>query len=159
MSRTSSSAPQEWSGDKLNRPDMMQAFTDQLRRHLSESVAYVAYMRRDAEAMWKANPPEGYGSFEAWWRHLRVAGPFEAIQGHLEEAAKLTFKLEARYRRNRHEIPAARQEAAEAKQQAAALPRAGVPPERPAVRASQPRAAPVQQDDDFMGLIRRGKSA
>lgn len=156
---TRAASESEWSGDKLDRVDMMQAFTAQLRRHLSESVTYVAYMRRDAEAMWKANPPEGYGSFEAWWRHLRVAGPFAEIQKHLEEAAKLTFKLEARYRRNRHEIPASRQEAAEAKREAAALPRAGVPPERTAVQARQPRTAHAQDDDDFMGMIQRGRSA
>ncbi|MFB4275699.1 hypothetical protein ACBJ59_10440 [Nonomuraea sp. MTCD27] len=153
-----SSFDQRWSGDRLNQPLAVQAFTDQLRRHLSESAMWVARIRRDAEAMWKENPPDGYSSFEAWWRHGRVTSPFAEIQEHLEEAARLTFRLEARYRKHRHEIPEKRQAVAEARQQQAALPHAGVPPERTAVQQRKPPAA-KRQDDDFWGSIQRGKSA
>ncbi|RJL20194.1 hypothetical protein D5H75_39800 [Bailinhaonella thermotolerans] len=106
----------------LDRPEMVAAWTAQLRRVLSEQAEYVAKIRRDAEAMWRANPPEGYTSFEAWWRHKWVSAPFGEIQEHLERAAELTFRAEARYRRGRHEIPAARQQAKQARQ-APALPR------------------------------------
>lgn len=145
----------QWSGDMLDQPEMVEAFATQLRRVLAEQAEFVARIRRDAEAMWRANPPQGYGSFEAWWRHRWVAGPFADIQDHIEAAAKLTFHLEARYRRGRHEIPAARLAAAQAKQQAA-LTRGVSPAGRPAPRA-EPRApapAPAPQDTDFMGLIR-----
>lgn len=98
----------QWSGEMLDRPEMVQAFAAQLRRMLSENAAFVQAIRRDAEAMWDANPPEGYSSFERWWRAKWVKSPMGEIQEHLEEAAKLTFKLEARYRKGRHEIPAAR---------------------------------------------------
>lgn len=98
----------QWSGEMLDRPEMVQAFAAQLRRMLSENAAFVQAIRRDAEAMWDANPPEGYSSFERWWRAKWVKSPMGEIQEHLEDAAKLTFKLEARYRKGRHEIPAAR---------------------------------------------------
>ncbi|WP_214415637.1 hypothetical protein [Sphaerisporangium fuscum] len=152
-----SSTP-EWSGDMLDRPEMVEAFAAQLRRVLSDQADFVARIRRDAEAMWKANPPDGYGSFEAWWRHRWVRSPFAEIQEHLEKAATLTFRLEARYRRSRHEIPARREAAAQAKQ-APALPRGG-PAARPApARATrQPDQAPPLEGD-FLDLIRRGRSA
>lgn len=98
-------AHHEWSGEMLDRPEMVSAFAGQLRRTISEYAEFVARIRRDAEAMWQANPPEGYGSFEAWWRQRWVSHPMRAIQKHLEAAAKETFALEARYRRGRHEIP------------------------------------------------------
>lgn len=147
-----------WSGDRLNRPEMVEAFTDQLRRVLSDQAAWVHRIRREAEAMWKANPPDGYSSFEAWWRHHKVTAPFAKIQEHLEEAARQTFELEARYRRNRHEIPTARQAAAEAKEHAA-LPRGenaagGPPPPQQQGRAAA-RAEP-EQDASFMDMIQRG---
>ncbi|GIH91913.1 hypothetical protein ACFFMN_34100 [Planobispora siamensis] len=141
-----------WSGDMLDDPAMMEAFATQLRRRLAEQANYVAHIRRDAEAMWKENPPEGYGSFEAWWRHRWLSGPFGEIQAHLEEAAKLTFRLEARYRRGRHEIPARRQAAAEARQ-ARALP-AGL---SAAARDAQPAPARAQAgppEKPFLEMLR-----
>ena len=157
----------QWSGDMLDHPEMVEAFATQLRRVLAEQAEFVARIRRDAEAMWRANPPQGYGSFEAWWRHRWVAGPFADIQDHIEAAAKLTFHLEARYRRGRHEIPAARQAAAQAKQQAqqqaqqAALTRGANTAAGPAPRSAEPRApAPPQGGGDFMDLVqRRDRSA
>ena len=155
-----------WSGDMLDRPEMVDAFATQLRRVLADQADYVARIRREAVSMWAANPPEGYGSFEAWWRHRWVTTPFAAIQEHLEEAAKLTFALEARYRKGRHEIPAARQAAAEAKQ-AQALPRGAdpKPPTSPrqaeseARRAALSSSAPPEAGEAFMDMIRRGRSA
>lgn len=153
----------QWSGDMLDHPEMVEAFATQLRRVLAEQAEFVARIRRDAEAMWRANPPQGYGSFEAWWRHRWVAGPFADIQDHIEAAAKLTFHLEARYRRGRHEIPAARLAAAQAKQQAqqAALTRGASPAGRPAPRAEPRAPAPAPQGGgDFMDLVqRRDRSA
>lgn len=140
----------EWSGEMLDRPEMVAAFASQLRRVLSDQGDWVARIRRDAEAMWKANPPAEYGSFEAWWRHRWVTGPFGEIQDHLEKAATLTFRLEARYRRGRHEIPAARQAAREARQ-TTALPAA-------ASRQAQPRQVQPRRPEDapgpFLDLIR-----
>jgi hypothetical protein len=145
----------------LDRPEMVEAFAAQLRRVLSDQADFVARIRRDAEAMWKANPPDGYSSFEAWWRHRWVTGPFAEIQDHLEEAAKLTFQLAARHRKQRHEIPAARQAAVQAKQEAATLSRGG-----PARRlgGGQPYPPPKRREeppaggDSFMDMI-RGRSA
>lgn len=153
-----SSGP-EWSGDMLDRPEMVEAFASQLRRAVSEYADYVARIRRDAEAMWKANPPAEYGSFEAWWRHHKVAAPFAKLQEHLEEAAKLTFQLSAQHRRQRHEIPQARQAAVQAKQEAAALGR-GASPRRPGGGQPYPAPEPRQEPDDpsFMDMI-RGRSA
>ncbi|MEV7011945.1 hypothetical protein [Streptosporangium sp. NPDC051022] len=157
---TPSSGPQ-WSGDMLDRPEMVKAFADQLRRSLSEQAAWLDRIRRDAEAMWEANPPQGYGSFEAWWRHRWVTGPFGEIQAHLEKAAALTFALEARYRRGRHEIPATRQATAQARQQQALTRGTTNTASRPAPpRAAEPRApAAPQSGGDFMDLIRRDRSA
>ncbi|WP_329405020.1 hypothetical protein [Streptomyces melanogenes] len=157
MSRTPSGP--EWSGDMLSKPEMVEAFSTQLRGVLKSQAAFVAEVRQEAEAMWKANRPEGYSTFEAWWRHRWVVGPFREIQEHLEEAAKLTFDLEARYRRGRHEIPAARQAAALEKKQAKESPQvtAGgktVPPkpvEAPTAGAGAPR--------DFLELVNRERSA
>lgn len=145
----------EWSGEMLDRPEMMAAFAAQLRRSLSDQAERLARIRRDAEAMWKANPPEGYGSFETWWRHRWLTGPFGEIQDHIEKAATLTFALEARYRRGRHEIPAARQAAAQAKQQGLALARDTDTARRPTAqpRPVEPRA-PAPQSKDFMDLVR-----
>ncbi|MET8145681.1 hypothetical protein ABZU32_35720 [Sphaerisporangium sp. NPDC005288] len=158
MSTNASSGP-EWSGDMLDRPEMVEAFATQLRRLLSEQAEYVARIRRDAEAMWRANPPEGYGSFEAWWAHRRVASPFAEIQQHIEKAARLTFALEARYRRRRHEIPAARQAAAQARQ-APALPRGQAAAGRPGQpRPRRSRPAPAAAEDGFMDMIRRDRPA
>ncbi|MGJ6967890.1 hypothetical protein ACSDR0_38875 [Streptosporangium sp. G11] len=155
MSRTSSGP--EWSGDMLDRPEMMEAFASQLRRALSDQAEFVAKIRRDAEAMWKANPPEGYNTFETWWRHRWVTGPFGEIQELLEKAATRTFQLEARYRRGRHEIPAARQAAAQAKQAPELAPGTGF-----AAHADQARSArsrPVSSDGNFMDMVRRERSA
>lgn len=144
----------EWSGDKLNRPEAMAVFTAQMRRSLSEQAEFVARVRRDAEAMWKANPPEAYSSFEAWWRHKWMSGPFAEIQEHLEKAAALTFALEARYRRGRHEIPARRT--------AAQAPPLELP--RPAERTNRPNgvrpSARPAADESFLDLIqKKGRSA
>lgn len=150
MSTASSSGP-EWSGELLNSPEMMAAFSSQLRRALSEHAEWLARIRRDAEAMWQANPPAEYGTFEAWWRHKWVTSPFAKIQEHLEEAAKLTFALEARYRRARHEIPAARQAAAQARQTPALTRSAGVSAGR--TRPVEAQAADGQPREDFLTLI------
>jgi hypothetical protein len=155
MSRTSSGP--EWAGDMLDRPEMMAAFTGQLRRSLSDQAEWLARIRRDAEAMWKANPPPEYGSFEAWWRHRWVTGPFGEIQELLEKASTLTFQLEARYRRGHHEIPAARQAAAQAKQ-APELARSAPAAHGDQSRAGAPRAA-TSPDGSFMDMIRGERSA
>jgi hypothetical protein len=143
----------QWTGDMLDRPEMVEAFSGQLRASLAEYVDYVARIRRDAEAMWAANPPEGYGTFEAWWRHHRVTGPFAKLQEHLEEAVKLTFQLAAQHRKQRHELPAARK----AKQEAAALAREAAP--RRPIGGGQPyptpKTRPASRDGgDFLELIR-----
>ena len=149
----------------LNRPEIVEAFSTQLRRQLSTYAEFVAAIRRDAEAMWRANPPEGYGSFEAWWRHRWVASPWAEIQEHLEAAAKLTFKAEARYRRGRHEIPAARQAAAAAKAQPALGAASRRAPAGPPPRSfgKDTSAGSAQQGGDFMDLVngqrRSGRSA
>lgn len=98
----------EWQGELLDRPEMVSAFAQQLRTLLREYAEFVRRIRTDAEAMWKANPPEGYSSFEAWWRHLWLCNPLRSIQHHLEAAAKETFALESRYQKVRHDIPAKR---------------------------------------------------
>ncbi|MEU1731370.1 hypothetical protein [Streptosporangium sp. NPDC020145] len=155
----------EWRGEMLATPEMMEAFARQLRKSLADQAEWLARIRRDAEAMWAANPPKGYGSFEAWWRQKWVAGPFGKIQEHIEAAGALTFALEARYRQGRHEIPAARQAAAEAKQaQQQALTRGAAPAARQPAPRAEPRApAPASspsEPTDFMGLIqRRDRSA
>ncbi|MFF5265333.1 hypothetical protein ACFY4C_41165 [Actinomadura viridis] len=151
------SAPRQWSGEMLTEPEMVEAFSTQLRRVLSSHADYVARIRRDAEAMWDANPPEGYSSFESWWRARWVKGPLADIQEHLEAAAKLTFRLEARYRKGRHEIPAARQ----AKREQAAL---RAPEQAPALgsgefgrREPRPAGRPREQArpaGDFLDLVR-----
>ncbi|WP_328565278.1 hypothetical protein [Streptomyces coelicoflavus] len=158
MSRTSSGP--EWSGDMLTKPEMVEAFATQLRGVLKTQAAFVEDVRTEAEAMWKANRPDGYSSFEAWWRHRWVVGPFREIQEHLEEAAKLTFDLEARYRKGRHEIPAAKQAAALEKKrakQAPAVPAGpGAVPPKP---VEPPTAAPADGPRDFLGLVHRENSA
>lgn len=154
-----SSAQPEWSGDRLDSPEMMKAFTGQLRQVLSDQAAWLDRIQRDAVAMWVENPPPEYGPMEARRRHRSLVAAFAKIQKDLEAAAKGTFRLEARYRRNRHEVPAARRAALEERQQAAALPRNGVPPQRPAMQGRTQRAQPVRDDEDFMGLIQRGRSA
>ncbi|MEU8347702.1 hypothetical protein ACFY2Y_16595 [Janibacter hoylei] len=146
------SSPQ-WSGDMLDRPEMVEAFTAQLRKLLGSHADYVARIRRDAEAMWDANPPAGYSTFEAWWRARWVKGPLAEIQEHLEKAAALTFKLEARYRRGRHEIPAARQAAKQPKAPELGSGRFG---DRTRSAGTRP-AAPAAPDEggDFMDLVQR----
>src|ERR1043165_9813567 len=109
MSRTSSGP--EWSGDMLSKPEMVEAFATQLRGVLKSQAQFVADVREEAEAMWKANRPEGYGTFEAWWRHRWVVGPFRETREHRGGAPKLTFAVEPRSRRGRQETPAARQSA------------------------------------------------
>ncbi|MEU0002432.1 hypothetical protein ABZ069_36590 [Streptomyces microflavus] len=159
MSRTSSGP--EWSGDMLSKPEMVEAFATQLRGVLKSQAQFVADVRQEAEAMWKANRPEGYGSFEAWWRHRWVVGPFREIQEHLEEASKLTFDLEARYRKGRHEIPAARQSAAlEKKQAKAGQVTAGAPgaiPPKPV--GPPPVPATAGAADGFLSLVSKERSA
>lgn len=105
----------QWSGEMLDRPEMVEAFSAQLRGAIAEYAEFVQRIRRDAEAMWDADRPEGYSTFESWFRARWVKGPLRDIQEHLEEAAKATFRLEARYRKGRHEFPAARAAAREKK--------------------------------------------
>jgi hypothetical protein len=85
-----------------------------------------------------------------------VTGPFAEIQDHIEKAATLTFALEARYRRGRHEIPAARQAAAQAKQEAASLARGPAP--RRLNGGGQPYPKPRQaapaDGGSFMDMVR-----
>ncbi|MGP4030215.1 hypothetical protein [Actinomadura sp. 3N407] len=171
-------APQ-WSGEMLDRPEMVEAFSTQLRRVLASHVDYVARIRRDAEAMWDANPPEGYSTFEAWWRARWVKGPLAEIQEHLEAAAALTFKLEARYRKGRHEIPTARQTARQAKGKApeldpgpgpgsgrfgdrtrsAATGAAAPAPAQPQTQAQSQAQSQAQGGGGFMDMVREGRSA
>ncbi|MFC8223928.1 hypothetical protein ACFUTY_37890 [Streptomyces sp. NPDC057362] len=157
MSRTTSGP--EWSGDMLTQPEMVEAFATQLRGVLKSQGQFVAEVREEAEAMWKANRPDGYSSFEAWWRHRWVVGPFREIQEHLEAAAKLTFDLEARYRKGRHEIPAARQAAALEKKQAKESPQVtagtGTVPPKPV----EPPTAGAGGGRDFLDLVSRERSA
>ncbi|MFG3223070.1 hypothetical protein [Streptomyces sp. NPDC048185] len=157
MSRTSSGP--EWSGDMLTKPEMVEAFATQLRGVLKHQAAFVEDVRQEAEAMWKANRPEGYSSFEAWWRHRWVVGPFREIQEHLEAAAAKTFELEARYRKGRHEIPAARQAAALEKKNAKQAPAvgagAGAVPPKPV--SPPPTSAPA--GGPFLDLVHREHSA
>lgn len=156
----------EWSGEMLDRPEMVAAFSGQLRRVISEYAEYVSRIRRDAEAMWRANPPEGYSSFEAWWRHRWACHPLRSIQRHLEAAAKETFALEARYRRARHEIPERRA------QQRAGRPAIGRGPAPRQVRPGRgeppplPRSKPRSGEVSFLDLVqgegqerRKGRSA
>ncbi|GAA3172279.1 hypothetical protein [Nonomuraea roseoviolacea] len=156
MSNTSSRPG--WSGDMLDRPEMVEAWAGQLRASLAEYVDYVTRIRRDAEAMWKANPPAEFGSFEAWWRHHKVAGPFARLQEHLEEAVKLTFEVAAQHRRQRHEVPAARQAAAQAKQQVA-LGRGADTGRSPQPRPAEARAPAASQDSTFLDFLRGERSA
>ncbi|NAS27467.1 hypothetical protein GT755_38100 [Herbidospora sp. NEAU-GS84] len=157
----------EWTGDKLDSPERVSAFATQLRRVLSDQADWVASIRREAEAMWKNNPPEEFSTFEAWWRHRWVTSPFGEIQEHLEEAAKLTFALEARYRRGRHEIPARRQAAAEARQAARSgrmAPQLGRDSQSPGRAGHQPaRPGPARSPQDapvnFMDLIRNDQNS
>ncbi|MFF7954175.1 hypothetical protein [Streptomyces griseorubiginosus] len=157
MSRTSSGP--EWSGDMLTKPEMVEAFATQLRGVLKHQAAFVEDVRQEAEAMWKANRPEGYSSFEAWWRHRWVVGPFREIQEHLEAAAAKTFELEARYRKGRHEIPAARQAAAlekkNAKQAPAVSAGSGAVPPKPV----SPPSASAPAGGPFLDLVHREHSA
>ncbi|MFZ3475457.1 hypothetical protein ACODT4_41430 [Streptomyces sp. 2.9] len=157
MSRTPTGP--EWSGDKLTKPEMVEAFATQLRGVLKAQASFVAEIRGEAEAMWKANRPEGYSSFEAWWRHRWVVGPFREIQDHLEASARLTFELEARYRKGRHEIPEARVAAALEKKQQKAAPqvaagKTAVPPKPVA-----PPTAGAGGSRDFLELVNRERSA
>lgn len=148
----------QWSGEMLDEPELVAAFAAQLRGVLASHADYVARIRRDAEAMWDANPPAGYSTFESWWRSRWVKGPLAKIQEHLDEASKLTFKLEARYRRGRHEIPAARQ-AAKAKNTQVEQPMLGSG--QYGRRTPAPASAPAEtQGHDFMDLIQgRERSA
>jgi hypothetical protein len=156
------SVPPQWSGDMLNRPEIVAAFSAQLRRQLAGYAEFVAGIRRDAEAMWAANPPEGYSTFEAWWRARWVRGPLRDIQDHLEQAAAATHALEARYRRGRHELPAARQAAAAAKNQPAlgqASRRTQTGPAQAPPRSFGKGEGGEQGGGDFMNLVKGGRSA
>lgn len=157
MSRTP--AGPEWSGDMLSKPEAVDAFATQLRGILKSQAAFVAEIREEAEAMWKANPPQGYRSFEAWWRHRWVVGPFREIQEHLEDAAKLTFDLEARYRQGRHELPEARRAAALEKKQAKQAPQVTAPPQAPPKPVTPPTAGTAGGTRDFLELVNRERSA
>ncbi|MFH8582538.1 hypothetical protein [Streptomyces zaomyceticus] len=158
MSRTSSGP--EWSGDMLTKPEMVEAFSTQLRGVLKSQAQFVADVRQEAEAMWKANRPDGYSSFEAWWRHRWVVGPFREIQDHLEEAAKLTFELEARYRKGRHELPAARQAAALAKKDAKQVTAgSGAVPPKPVAPPTPGYTGGAGGTRDFLGLVHEERSA
>lgn len=163
MSPMSASVPPQWSGDMLNRPEVVAAFAAQLRKSIGSYAEFVAAVRRDAEAMWAANPPEGYSSFEGWWRARWVRGPLRDIQEHLEKAAAATHALEARYRRGRHEIPAARQAAAAAKNQPA-LGQASRrmqdgPGQAPPRSFGKGEGGAEQGGGDFMNLVKGERSA
>lgn len=142
-----------WTGDMLDDPVRVAAFSGQLRQTVNYYAEWVAGIRRDAEAMWRANPPEGYGSFERWYRERWVRGPLREIQEHLEAAAAATHALEARHRRGRHEIPERRLQDKAAKQARKQLPAATArrTPARPAARAPLPAERPPV---DFMDAIK-----
>src|SRR5919108_3712760 len=153
-----SDAPNEWSGDMLDDPQLVAAFAAQLRFLLRGNADWLAGIRRDAEAMWDANPPEGYGKFEAWWRRRWVKTPMAEIQEHLDKAAALTFALEARHRKGRHELPARKAERKAAKRQA--LPGESPGPAlgsggygRRTASTSRPQAR-QGEPADFMDLVR-----
>jgi hypothetical protein len=149
----------------LNRPEMVEAFSVQLRGVLKAQAQFVAEVRQEAEAMWSANKPEGYSSFEAWWRHRWVVGPFREIQERLEQAAKLTFELEARYRKGRHELPAARQAAAIEKKQAKEQAKQKAPQVTagaPVTVPPKPTAAPTAgagAAGGFLGLVQQERAS
>ena len=156
------SASPGWSGELLASPKAMETYTKYLRDAINELAVNVAEMRRGAEAMWRANPPEGYNTFEVWWRHIWVTSPFAELQKHLEEAAALTFKLEARYRKGRHEVPDAKLAAARAKLAAAAVGGGKSSPQlgggkygsRPVEqRRSQAGGPAAGQNSGFMNLV------
>lgn len=141
-----------WEGEMLDNPEMMAAFAAQLRAALRDYAAYVDRVRRDAEAMWKANPPKGYSSFEAWWRHRQVAKPFRRIQQFLEAAEQETFPLEANHRRWRHEVPAERL-ASRGHHKALT---SGASTARPAVSAPRPeQTEPDTEPVDFLTLLKQ----
>lgn len=157
---TTNETPQ-WSGELLHSPEMVEAFATQLRGLLGEHADYVARIRRDAEAMWAANPPEGYSSFEGWYRERWVRSPLAKIQRHLEEAAAETFRLEARFRKGRHELPAVRQAKREAKA-AAKSPQVTAPQAQAELgsgqfgrRSTGPSAAPAPASGEFIDLVKR----
>ncbi|NAS22503.1 hypothetical protein GT755_12500 [Herbidospora sp. NEAU-GS84] len=152
----------KWSGDMLKSPEAVATLTAQIRRALTEYADYIAGIRREAEAMWEANPPEEYGSAEAGWRHRRTVAAFRDIQGFMEDAARATFQLEARYRRNYHEVPARRRAAKEARvSRRLALPQSPAQPARSS--SSRPSARPAARpaaDESFLDLIqKKGRSA
>lgn len=120
----------QWSGEMLDRPDKVSLFAAQMRSMIGYYADLVARVRRDAEAMWAANPPEGYNTFEAWYRERWVKGPLADIQEHLEEAVKATFELEARYRKGRHEMPEARKAKRAAKAARKATPQVTARPQQ-----------------------------
>lgn len=150
-----------WSGADLKSPEDMAAFTTQLRSRVEDLALLVAGVRRTAEAMWKANPPEGYSTFEAWWRHWWVTSPFAEIQDHLERAAAETFKLEARYRKGRHEIPAKRI-AARQQSSGPALGSGNYGRRDTSAARPRPNPPPVDEGTQFIDLLnntRRERSA
>src|SRR5262249_46701250 len=69
MATTNPASGPQWTGDMLSNPEIVGVFAAQVRRYLGDYAQFIAMIRRDAEAMWAANPPEGYSSFEAWWRN------------------------------------------------------------------------------------------
>lgn len=105
----------EWSGDMLKQPEVVEAFTTQVRHAVNDILIPLSNVRREAEAMWRANPPDGYNSVEAWWHNSRLTSRFAALQEALEKAAALTFELEHDYRERRHERPAAKEAVKSAK--------------------------------------------
>lgn len=149
-----------WNGDMLDRPEMVAAFSSQLRTLLREYAELLGNVGRDAEAMWAENPPPEYGRLEAWWRHLATRRPLRRMQRDLEDAIRQTYALEARYRRNYHQIP---KERARSQAQRPAVERGPAP--RPMRRADQAPPLPTGQDTgevSFLDLVRtqrKGRSA
>ncbi|MEQ4725052.1 hypothetical protein [Nonomuraea sp. B19D2] len=90
--------------------------------------------------------------------------PFAKLQEHLEAAVKLTFEVAAQHRRQRHELPAARKAAAEARQEAAALSRGTATPRRLSGGGQpypkpRPAAPAADEDGSFLDMVRRDRPA
>jgi hypothetical protein len=146
----------QWRGEMLVTPENMEALSGQLRVLIADISEFIGPIRTDAEAMWKANPPEEYGRIEAAVRHRKLASKFRELQEHLEKARTLTFELAAQYRKQRHDVPerkAAAAAEAKARREAAALNRGTPAPRHLSGGQPYPRPRPASRpgDDDGGG--------
>ncbi|MEU4235376.1 hypothetical protein AB0F17_64845 [Nonomuraea sp. NPDC026600] len=149
-----------WRGEMLVTPENMDALSGQIRALIADLSEFIGPIRMDAEAMWRANPPEEYGRIEAAVRHHKLVSKFAKLQEHLEEARKLTFEVAAQYRKQRHDVPARKAEAAEIKREAA-LNRGPAAPRHLSGGQPYPRPRPASRpgDDDGGSFMDRVQSA